>query len=77
MGPRASRMPIASGTGMRARQDYEYAWLMAGVGPDYDGKWWDSAAWSESQITLRPGVGYWYQRRGNQPFNWSNPGPQP
>lgn len=58
-----------------SRQDYDYAWLIAGVAPEYDGKWWDSAAWAESQIKLRPGVGYWYQRRGDLGFPWTNPGP--
>lgn len=58
-----------------SRQDYEYAWLIAGVAPEYNGKWWDSAAWGESQIKLRPGVGYWYQRRGDLGFPWTNPGP--
>jgi hypothetical protein len=57
-------------------QGYEYAWLIAGVGPAYDGKWWNGRTWSESQMKLRPGVGYWYQRRTDTGFIWSNPGPQ-
>ncbi len=58
-----------------SRQDYDYAWLIAEVAPEYNGKWWDSDIWAESQIMVRPGVGYWYQRRGYLGFPWTNPGP--
>jgi hypothetical protein len=58
-------------------QDYDYAWLIDGAGPPYDGKWWDGDPWGETTITLKPGVGYWYQRRGVGPFVWTNPNPAP
>lgn len=58
-GSTASCTPTASGTGMRAARIYAYAWLIAGIGPAYDGKWWDSTTWRESQIVLKSGVGYW------------------
>jgi hypothetical protein len=58
-------------------QDYDYAWLIDGVGPPYDGQWWDGDPWGETTITLTPGVGYWYQRRGSGPFLWTNPGNAP
>ncbi len=57
-------------------QDYEYAWLrVVEVTPEYVVKWWEGTTWSESQIKPRPGVGYWYQRRGDLGFPWTNPGP--
>ena len=56
-----------------SRQDYDYAWLIDGVGSPYDGMWWDGDPWGETTITLEPGVGYWYQRRGVGPFLWTNP----
>lgn len=55
--------------------DYDYAWLVDGVGPNYDGKWWDGKAWKETKITLKPGYAYWYQRRGMGSFVWQNPTP--
>ena len=56
-------------------QDYDYAWLINGVGPDYDGRWWDGTPFEESSIQLKPGFGYIYQRRGTDEFVWSNPAP--
>ena len=53
---------------------YDYAWLVDSVGPDFDGKWWDSDPWGETSITLRPGVGYWFQLR-NETFTWTYPKP--
>ena len=58
-------------------QDYDYAWLVDGIGPAYDGKWWDGDPWGETTITLRPGNGYWYQRRGTGSFVWTHPMPVP
>jgi hypothetical protein len=58
-------------------QDYDYAWLVDGVGPAYDGKWWDGDPFGETTITLKPGSGYWFQRRGTGSFVWTNPAPVP
>ena len=56
--------------------DYDYAWLIDGVGPAYDGRWWDGDPWGETTITLKPGMGYWYQRRAIESFAWKNPTPK-
>ncbi len=56
-------------------QDYDYAWLIDDVSPEYNGKWWDGQpVFQESLIHLRPGFGYVYQRRASEGFNWTNPG---
>ncbi|MFQ5905255.1 MAG: hypothetical protein ACE5JA_01655, partial [bacterium] len=36
---------------------FDHTWLVDSVGPSFDGKWWDSDPWGETNITLRPGVG--------------------
>jgi hypothetical protein len=59
-------------------EEYIIAWLIDGIGPPYDGKWWDSSTGSETTIKLRPGVGYWFQIRnlpGHNDFTWTYPKP--
>jgi hypothetical protein len=59
-------------------ETYKIAWLIEGIGPPYDGKWWDSSTGSESTIKLRPGVGYWFELRdlpGHADFTWTYPKP--
>lgn len=46
-----------------AFQDYDYAWLIDGIDPPYDGQWWDGSPWGASSITLEPGMGFWVQNR--------------
>jgi len=48
---------------------YKFAWLVDGVGPEYNGKWWQSDIWAPTEIRSMPGYGYWYQARGNG-FRW-------
>lgn len=48
---------------------YRYCWLVDGVGPQYDAKWWSSDPWGPSDMRTMPGYGYWYQARGNG-FRW-------
>ncbi|TET46716.1 hypothetical protein E3J62_03700 [candidate division TA06 bacterium] len=43
--------------------DYVFAWLVAGVGAPYDGKWWSSQDFEESTMDLGPDCGFWIQSR--------------
>lgn len=48
---------------------YDYAWLVDGTGTIYDGRWVTGSR--PTTIKLRPGKGYWFQRRpGRAAFNW-------
>ncbi|MFQ5906802.1 MAG: hypothetical protein ACE5JA_09550, partial [bacterium] len=49
--------------------NYRFAWLVDGVAPGYDGRWWQSDIWGPTEIRSMPGHGYWYQARGNG-FRW-------
>ena len=46
-----------------ATDDYVFAWLVAGVGAPYDGKWWSSQDFEESTMDLGPDCGFWIQSR--------------
>ncbi len=44
-------------------QDFAYAWLVDGVGPPFDGKWWSSGHFGPSTMTLNFGEGFFIQTR--------------
>ncbi|MCE9613419.1 MAG: hypothetical protein K8T26_04030 [Lentisphaerae bacterium] len=54
-----------------------YYWLMAHVGPAWDGRWWDNRSRDFADFALEPGVGYYYRHRPNRwggtNFVWSPP----
>jgi hypothetical protein len=59
-------------------QSYKFAWLIDGIGPPYDGKWWDSSTGAETTIKLQPGQGLWFELRdlpGHSNFTWTYPKP--
>ena len=43
--------------------DYVFAWLVAGVGAPYDGKWWSSQSFEQSSMDLGADCGFWIQSR--------------
>lgn len=48
---------------------YEVAWLVDGVGPSYNGKWYTGN--SLTKLTLKPGYGYRVEiRASHAPFTW-------
>ncbi|MFA6568373.1 MAG: chitobiase/beta-hexosaminidase C-terminal domain-containing protein, partial [Victivallales bacterium] len=49
-------------------------WLMDNPADPNDGKWHDSQN-LVSTLELKPGAGYWYERLGLNPFQWSEPRP--
>ena len=49
-------------------------WLMDNSLDSYDGKWHDSEN-SVSRLAFKPGAGYWYERLGLNPFQWSEKRP--
>ena len=60
--------PVASAADMlwkwdSATQTYNKAFLIAGWGEGYDGKWWDATAGGFSTVTLDVGEAFWIQRR--------------
>jgi hypothetical protein len=62
--------PVADG--------YKFAWLIDGIGPPFDGKWWDSSTGAETIIKLKPGQGLWFELRdlpGHASFIWTYPKP--
>jgi hypothetical protein len=62
--------PVADG--------YKFAWLIDGIGPPFDGKWWDSSTGAETTIRLKPGQGLWFELRdlpGHASFIWTYPKP--
>lgn len=59
-----------------AAREFDYAWLIDNIDPEHNNKWWDGDPWGESTITLKPGVGYVYQRRAESGFAWLNPMPR-
>jgi len=56
-------------------QSYTALWLVEGSGdPTFDGFWHiDDGAFPPTQanVTVEPGIGFWYQRRDASPDNWS------
>ncbi len=42
---------------------YTSAWLVGGLGPPHDGKWWDDKTGSYSALGFKPGGAMWYYRR--------------
>jgi hypothetical protein len=59
-------------------ETYKFAWLIDGLGPPWDGKWWDSETGAETTIRLEPGIGLWIEIRplpGHAPFVWTYPKP--
>ncbi len=53
-----------------ATQEYKKAFLIAGWGAGYDGKWYDETAGDFSTIQFGPGIGAWYLRRPDLPITW-------
>ncbi len=51
-------------------QTYTTAFLIAGWGAPYDGKWWDDATADYSLMSFEPGRGFWYMRRPANPASW-------
>jgi hypothetical protein len=43
--------------------DYEFAWLVDGVGDPYDHKWWCPDPFGPSQMSLSCGEGFWIESR--------------
>jgi hypothetical protein len=57
---------------------WDFAWLVDGVGPPYDGRWWDSFPNGPTAVQLSPGKGYRFELRnlrGHTPFTWTYPKP--
>ena len=49
---------------------YDFAWLVDGVNPTYNGKWYTGNY--PTTIKLKPGLGYWIQVRGSHSgFTWT------
>jgi len=49
---------------------YAYSWLMDRIGAREDARWWSSDPMGPTDMTMKPGHGYWYQARGTE-FAWS------
>jgi|GEM_PF-1519181 len=49
---------------------YDFAWLVDGVNPTYNGKWYTGNY--PTTMKLQPGLGYWIQvREGHSGFTWT------
>ncbi len=51
-------------------KSYTFAFLIAGWGAPYDGKWWDGAAGDFSDIEFKPGTAMWYGREPDNAAVW-------
>jgi hypothetical protein len=47
----------------RGIEDFVFAWLVDGVGPEYNGKWWCPEPFGPSSMTLDYGEGFFVQTR--------------
>ncbi|MCC5851163.1 MAG: hypothetical protein JJU29_23985 [Verrucomicrobia bacterium] len=62
-------------------QSYVPLWLVDGTGNEtFDGFWhYDDETFppTRAEITVKPGMGFWFERRNSQSIDWGSPKPYP
>jgi hypothetical protein len=48
------------------RNEFQFAWLVDGVGPEYDGRWWCTRPFGPSAMTLDFGEGFFVQSQNGE-----------